>query len=100
MSCGRLDNRACEWYRLVNSAIADQGVDVGIGDAEVVTIRMGAGITTGINPFLASAIAFALWPGRDWIGAGEGNQGDTGLATSTIVGWFGFPGTREAVFAS
>lgn len=50
---------------LVNPAIADQGIDIGIGDAEVITTGLGAGEAGGINRFLAAAAAFALGPGHD-----------------------------------
>ena len=49
----------------VNPAIADQGMDVGIGDTELVTTRVRAGIAVGINRFLTSAGAFALGLGHD-----------------------------------
>ena len=45
---------------LVNPAIADQGVDIGVGDTQVVTTRLGAGIAVGINRFLGATIALAL----------------------------------------
>ena len=85
---------------LVDPAKANEGVNVGIGDPAVLTTRMGASITRGINRFLASAGAFTFRPGHDRVGVREANQVDTGLATNTIAGRFGFPGTGEAVFAA
>ena len=50
---------------LVDRAIADRGVNVVIGDAKVVTTRLGAGEAVGINRFLAAAGAFSFRPGHD-----------------------------------
>lgn len=77
---------------LIDPAIANESVDVVIGDTEVVTTRLRTGEAAGINRFLASAGTLTFRPGHDDVGIGEGGQADTSLAAGAIAGRFGFPG--------
>jgi len=44
-------------------AIANEGVDLGIGDPEVPALRVGTGVAFGVYPFGCSPSAFDLAPG-------------------------------------
>lgn len=43
-----------------SSSMADQSMDVGIGDAEVVTAKIETGVAIRINPLLTTARALDL----------------------------------------
>jgi hypothetical protein len=45
---------------LINPAIADQGVNGRVGDAEIITPGMRTSMSGGVNAFLSSSLAFTL----------------------------------------
>jgi hypothetical protein len=47
---------------LINPTIADQGVNSGVGDPEIMALGTGASISGGINGLLGTAIALTLRP--------------------------------------
>jgi hypothetical protein len=53
-------------------AIADQSVNVGIGDAEVGALLIGTGIAFGVDPLGCAPAAFNLAPGQGRTGEGTG----------------------------
>jgi hypothetical protein len=76
------------------SPIANQCVDTLIGDAEIVTFRIGAGMPCGGDRFLATACALALSVGDDSGVGFQDRQGDPGFATWAVIrrSWLPFSG--------
>ena len=63
-----LTAKGLDSFGLAVLAIADQSVDVSIGDAEVEALRVGTGEALGVHAFGGSAPAFDLAPGTHWRG--------------------------------
>jgi hypothetical protein len=62
-------------------AIANQRVDLGIGDPEVRALQVGTGKALGVHALGGSSAAFDLGPGayrpRCWLSARRGSGGET-----------------------
>src|SRR5947207_2876851 len=80
---GRASKRL-ERFGLAMLAIADQSVDMSIGDAEVGALLIGTGIAFGVDPLGCAPAAFDLAPGTHrgrhrsydrWVAAREATGG-------------------------
>lgn len=81
-------------FLFTSFSITNECVDAMIGDADVVTLGIGAGMAVGGDPLLAATGAFALRVG-DNIGVGlDDRQGDAGLTAWTVIwgSWLPFSG--------
>lgn len=63
-------------------SIADQCMDLGIGDPEVVTLWIGTGMPLGLDLFLASPAALVFRPGLD-----VPLDGTDGQLKPRLAGW-------------
>lgn len=72
------------------SAVADEGVAGVVGDAEVVTVRVGAGEAARGDGFLASAGAFGVSIRKNSARFDDA-EGDTAAAQRAVVGRDRFP---------
>ena len=54
-----------ELLNAISAAIADEGMEGGIGVTPIITERVGAGMAGGANVFMFTPWAFALWPRED-----------------------------------
>ena len=59
----RLTPKRLNPFSLTMLAIANEGVDLGIGDPEVQALLVGTGVAFGVYPFGCSPSAFDLAPG-------------------------------------
>ena len=79
-------------------AVADEGMYLVIGDAEVVALRIETGITGGVALFLASSCTLALGIGLHLMLDRTEFQAQAVATVWAILGRSGFPAQSEARF--
>ncbi len=68
------------------TAVADKSVNIWVGDSEVVTKGIQAGVTAGVNDFRTAAAALAIGPGQHFQLGALGEKSDIAI-TSWAVFW-------------